>query len=480
MKTQTFYDAIIIGGGPAGLSVGAELSKLGNKVAIIEKGVIGETNRAWIVPGSIISELDEDVRQFAYNGVKRFMEFTSGLEIQWDATCPWDSEEKWKSYPYIKQKELLCFWADEIRKNGSDVFENKVCIDKETTDNAVKVRVINSNNSEEPFSIEGKLIIDASGYSSQFVKQDRINRKDYFWWSVYGFEYSFDDITKLKHPGNLGNMKVGDYMLWQSFDILPFKKDETLSELRPIMEYEVLDDKTVFVFILYFCGELIDKDFMKSQFEFLVKNDKSIETFKEGKEQTERFGWYPSAGINQKNSKDRIVYIGDAGCWTIAAGWGMSFILQNYKVYAKNLSKNLKNNHFSKKDLDKACSFNTKEKYELLMDKLVLQFLSYAKPRLIDKFTKTVFDAFGGERLEIMFCLRMSRQESVETLKVVLKKFTFKELFSIFKEPKEYILIIQVALEFFKSLIIDMIRKIRGQKSEDAGFRFLEEKESSL
>lgn len=60
---ESLYDVAIIGGGPAGLSIGAELSKKGHKVLVIEKGDIGETDRSWIVPGSIIAKLDPEVQK---------------------------------------------------------------------------------------------------------------------------------------------------------------------------------------------------------------------------------------------------------------------------------------------------------------------------------------------------------------------------------------------------------------------------------
>ncbi len=405
------------------------------------------------------------------------MEYTSGIEIKWDAVAPWKSEKKWKCYPYIKQEEILNYWANKIKFNNSYVFENTAYIDSSVNQDGVLVKCVDTTNSEEIMVLKGKLIIDASGYSSQIVKQKRIDRKNFFWWSVYGYELEFENIEELKHPGNLGNMKIGDYMLWQSFGDFPMNNKETLSELRPIMEYEVLDEKTVFVFILYYCDEIIDKDFMQNQFETILKNETSISTFTKGKKSKERFGWYPSSGIVQKMSKDRMAFVGDSGCWTIPAGWGMSFILQNYKKYAENISENIVKDKLNARELNKAVTFNTKEKYEILMDKLVLHFLSYAKPELIDKFTKTVFEAFGGERLEIMFCLQMSKKESFQTMLIVLKKFKLKELFGIFHNFKDYILILEVIVLFMASSFIDLVRKIFRIKPENAGFKYRTERE---
>lgn len=466
------YDVAIVGGGPAGLSIGSELSKKGHRVLLIEKGKIGETNRSWIVPGSIIAKLDPDVQEYAYNGVKRFLEYTPNLEIKWDAVAPWNSEEKWKCYPYINQEGILKHWAKLIRENGSETIENCTYIDYVADDGIVTLRTVSSEGESLHRDYKAKLLIDASGYSSEIAKKNRINRKGYFWWSVYGYEIDFSDIRNLKHPGNLGNMRVGDYMLWQSFKDMPMNCNSTLSELRPIMEYEVLDEKRVFVFILFFCENIVDKDFMKKQFDFILHNEESIKSFKEGKLIKERFGWYPSNGLSQRIAKDRVAFVGDAGCWTIPAGWGMSFILNNYKIYAENISKLIKEDRLDEEALNKATSFGQRKKYEIIMDKVVLHFLAFATPSLIDRFTKVVIDSFGGERLEKMFCLQMNEKDSIETLKVVLKEFELKELLSVMKDENDYLLLLDLAKEFGETVIIDKIRGFLGMKQEDAGFEF--------
>ena len=374
-------------------------------------------------------------------------------------------------YPYIYQEKLLKYWASIINNNKSLTTNNRAFIDYKIENNIVKVKSIDVNT-REVFSEECRLLIDATGYSSQIAKRNIVNRKGYFWWSVYGYEIEFEDVTKLVHPGNLGNMKVGDYMLWQSFDDMSMDETQTLSQLRPIMEYEVLDDKTVFVFILYFAQNVVDKDFMENQFEYIMKNEESIKSFQTGKYKTERYGYYPSNSLSQKNSVDKVAIIGDAGCWTIPAGWGMTFILQNYKIYAENLSKLLEENRLDSKELNRAVEFNEKQEFQILMDKLVLHFLAYAEPKLIDKFTKTVFNAFGGKQLEIMFCLQMSEEQALKTFKEIITKFSAKELFSIFKKKEDYLLIIKTAKEFCEAAVMDEFLKLFHKKEEEAGFEF--------
>ncbi|WP_346355336.1 FAD-dependent oxidoreductase [Azotosporobacter soli] len=460
------YDVAIVGGGPAGLSVGAELAKLGNRILLMEKGKIGDTDRAWIVPGSILATADASVQSFAYNGVRRFLEYTPTLSIQWEAVAPWDSDERWKCYPYIRQTELLNHWADVIRQSKSTVIENTAYLDHIVEENAVRVR---AQGGQE---YRTRMLLDASGYHSSLAQKQRISREGYFWWSVYGYELEFENTAQLSHPGTLGAMQVGDYMLWQSFKSSPLDARATLSQLKPIMEYEVLDEKKVFVFILFFTTDTVEKSFIKNHLDDLLQRDPDLAAFRTGRVACERFGWYPSGGLSQQCATDRIAFIGDAGCWTIPAGWGMSFILQNYRTYAAGLHQLLQDDALDQINLNRAAVFNERQKYEICMDKVVLHFLAYAESELIDRFTKRMLDTFGGGMLETMFCLQLDERQSIDALKAVVREFSITELAGLLSREREPELLLTVLAEFAESALIDGIRRLLGKEREAAGFSF--------
>lgn len=71
MPAHEMFDVVIVGGGPAGLSIGSELSAR-FKVLVLEKGDAGKTDRFWFVPPDVI---DEKVKPFTYNGVSRFLHY---------------------------------------------------------------------------------------------------------------------------------------------------------------------------------------------------------------------------------------------------------------------------------------------------------------------------------------------------------------------------------------------------------------------
>jgi len=465
------YDVIIVGGGPAGLSIGSELSKT-HKVLIIEKGTLGNTYRSWFVPGEIVARLDNDVQPFFYNGIKKMFESTPNISIGWESVAPWKSEEKWKTYPFVHQNKLLNFWLKRVRDNKSDAIENSSFIDYKKYDDHVDVRVINTDEPFNETSYQGRLLIDASGFNSSIASMNRIKRTDYVWWSIYGWELTYDDFSKLKNPDELGNVLTGDFMLWQSFKDTPQNSKATLSDLRPVFEYEVLDENTIFIFLLYFNKDQVDKEFMKNQFTHMMLHSEEMEGFREGELTTERFGWYPSCGISQSIAKDRVAFVGDSGCWTVPDGYGMSFILNNYKHYSEHICDALEKDNLSAKRLNKATQFNMRQKYLIKMDQLVLNFMSYAEPKLLDKFTMSMFKYSRGVMIEKLFILQTSEKDSLLTLLRVIKHINPFEILKVIKNGMRVTLLFSVGLAFFVSSITQLFRIITFRKAEPMGYRF--------
>ena len=106
------------------------------------------------------------------------------------------------------------------------------------------------------------------------------------------------------------------------------------------------------------------------------------------------------------------------------------------------------------------------------MDKVVLHFLSYAKPHVINKFTKIIKEKFGGGMLETMFCLQMTEEQAVRTMIEIWKNFTWEDLRSV-NLPKEDIWMIgEAAMYFGESFVNTLVRKLFGLKPEKTGFEF--------
>jgi flavin-dependent dehydrogenase len=400
MHEDTF-DVVIVGGGPAGLSIGSELSAH-CRVLVLEKGVAGSTDRFWFVPPEV---LDETTRPFSYGGVTRFLTRTysmNGDDLAWRAKL-------YDSYPYIKDCELLTHWVGVIRSNGSQVRDNCTYLDHETDDSGVTV-------TSSCGKFRARLIIDASGYSSSIVKKYAIDQSEFYWWSVYG--------AVGEHPDGLGEMQVGDYMMWQTF------KDAdpgSLADGKPVFEYEFLDDKSSYSLILYLRKEMVDLETMKAEYARIINSEDTTKEFHNLKVSSYRYGWYPSGALSQQIAEDRVAFAGDSGCWTTPCGWGMTFILNNYRHFAKGILVCLANDTLDKQGLLNASLYRVHDKYEIIMNVIATHFLANATTAELDRFIK-LFRIIDPILCEKVFTLKLSQSELVEILAVVLEEFSLAEL----------------------------------------------------
>ena len=400
MSVET-YDVVIIGGGPAGLSVGSELSAH-CRVLVLEKGVAGATDRFWFVPPEV---LDETTKAFSYGGVTRFLTRTysmNGDDLAWRAKL-------YDSYPYIKDRELLAHWVGVIRGNGSQVREKCTYLDHATDDAGVTV-----TSSDGIF--RAKLLIDASGYNSSIVKKYSIDQSEFYWWSVYG--------AVGEHPDGIGEMQVGDYMMWQTF------KDAdpgSLADGKPVFEYEILDEKSSYSLILYLRKELVDLETMKAEYERIISREESTKEFRNLKVSSYRYGYYPSGALSQQIAEDRVAFAGDSGCWTTPCGWGMTFILNNYRNFANGIVTCLANDTLDRESLLGASLYRTHDKYEIMMNVIATHFLANASTAELDRFIG-LFKIIDPILCEKVFTLQLSQSELASMLPVILEEFSLAEL----------------------------------------------------
>ena len=186
-STET-YDCIVIGGGPAGSTVGTLVADAGHKVLIIERAKfprfhIGESlmpETYWTFErlGMLPKLRDSDfVKKYSVQFVS-----ASGRESQpfyFDARDPRDCSQTWQVLRSQFDEMLL----DNAAEHGATVWQeanvNEILLEPSDTDDLPKATgVIVTRKGEAPRRINAKVVVDATGTNAMLSKKLGIRKGD--------------------------------------------------------------------------------------------------------------------------------------------------------------------------------------------------------------------------------------------------------------------------------------------------------------
>ena len=422
MEKEDIFDVIILGAGPAGLSVGSELSSKLN-VLIVEKGLAGQTIHAWTYWNDRVKEvgISDTVTSRMTNGVARSM-LGSEVRIKLGKIN--------KFIPAIDENKLLNKFIVKIKKNKAKILSN--CSFESLRDDGNRIHV---NTSLGQFT--WRLLIDAMGYDSVLASRFRVVTRGYFipvgGWAISRIglpskEYNFMESILDKHP----------IPYWWSFPV---------------------DKKTDFIGSFYVTRTPLGRDLLEKDFAEMVK----AHPYTQGKKITIKKKYYgniPIASNFDQNNVDRIAFIGDARAWGTGFGWGFSPIISNYRDVSRRILKCLAANELDANSLKDATEIKFNSPLTDLnakLEELVGVFLVNCNLKDFDRVLK-VFKPHP-EILEKLCTFTLTNKDIIKVLKIMHNEFTLLELFGIFSE-KDHIFMIKELLAVLKDEELNFVRAI--------------------
>lgn len=296
------FDIIIAGGGPAGMSAAAELSK-NFKVLLVEKKKPGTTQSTWY---------SYEDRAIKYNLQEAVAVRTDYIKF----TAPTVEHFMKDKCVIFDHDKVLQIWMERAQNNGAQV-RQEAFIEYTKTDDGVLVTTSEGN-------YKANLLVDSMGINSPVVQKNKlVKRKDA--WVIYGAKMK---NVEFENPYQLEYLPLND-------------SENTYIGIHPHSETETN--------IYAFKGQkntLGNPDELKERFEQYIAetqpNAKRIGTLR---------GTIVS-GTLKKYALDNVIFFGSSGMLNPdGCGMGFNQILMKHQIFAKGITEVMQANTLDKKSL---------------------------------------------------------------------------------------------------------------------------------
>jgi len=321
------FDIIITGGGPAGLSSAAELSK-NFKVLVLEKEKPGTTRSTWY---------SYEDRAKKYQLEDAIVVRTSYIKF----TAPTTEHLMKDDCVIFDHNKVLEIWMERAIANGAEV-KNEIFISYKNTRNQVSVKTNKG-------TYQARLLVDSMGITSPILASNNlIRRKDA--WVIYGATMTNVDF---ENPYQLEYLPLND-------------EDNTYIGIHPHSDTETN--------IYAFKGQkntIGNPEELKNKFEAAIRkiqpNAKKINSLK---------GTIVS-GTLKKYALDNVIFFGSSGMLNPdGCGMGFNQILMKHQEFASAIKNVMKTDTLDQKSLEKV-AFSLKDQEIINFQKIIGAFSLY-------------------------------------------------------------------------------------------------------
>ena len=299
------FDIIISGGGPAGMSAAAELSKKFN-ILLIEKKVPGTTNATW----------------YSYKDRVQEVDIEESVAFECDHlhfVAPNYEHDMMDECVVVDHNKVMNLWLRRASENGATI-RQETFKDYENIGGGVKVITDKGEYS-------ANLLIDAMGGGSPIVrKHNLVKRVDA--WIIYG--------ARIKIPSN--KEKPTEIAYYPLND-----ENNTYVGVHPFNETE-----TNFYIFIGKNGTFGDPSKLKEQFK-KVLND----TYPDAEILQPLTGTIPS-GILKKYALDNVIFWGASGMLNPdGCGMGFNEIIRQLNTFVAEITRAYKSHRLDEKSLNR-------------------------------------------------------------------------------------------------------------------------------